>query len=80
MPKCKNRFNLLFAISFIVAFAMVLEIVGCREEVRLKVSNDDEAEPEARQKQKAIRCRSSNGPNSSPCKATWSTLPLLLDW
>ena len=67
-------------ISFIVAFAMVLEIVGCREEVRLKVSNDDEAEPEASQKQKAIRCRSSTGPNLSPCKATWSMLLLLLDW
>ena len=57
---------------------MVLEIVGCKEEVI--VSNDDEGEPEARQKQKATRCRSSTGPNSSPCKATWSTLPLLLDW
>ena len=59
---------------------MVLEIVGCREEVRLEVSNDDEAKPEARQKQKAIRCRSSTGPNSSHSKATWLTLPLLLDW
>ena len=77
MPKCKNMINLLI-ISFIVAFAMVLEIVGCKEEV--KVSNDDEAETEARQKQKATRCHSSTGPNSSPCKATWSTLPLLLDW